>query len=139
MVLRIDQPARRGTTWTSRTSGTSTTSSHVSWSTVAKTRVKTGSFIGQSQATIRVGEIIEECSSSNCQANCSQTSVSEGSALKFILQKNIFFIKILTLTGSMGILMYCHPGHLRLGLGVSMSCSAAWSGIYVKKLIDKKN
>ena len=38
----------------------------------------------------------------------------------------------------MGILMYCHPGHLRLGLGVSMSCSAAWSGIYVNKLIDQK-
>merc|ERR1719270_3134897 len=76
--------ARRGTTWTSRTTRTSTTSSHVSWCAVAKTGVKTGSFIGQSQATIRVGEIIEECSSSNCQANCSQAGVSEGSALDWI-------------------------------------------------------
>ena len=56
-------------------------------------------------------------------------SVMEDPWVELLLKSAKFYGSLTTFAGLRGIDMYCHPGHLRLGLLVNWSFSAAWSGI----------
>ena len=107
-----------------------TTSWPTGGSTVTQTWVKAWAFICQCKWAVRIGEVIKECTPRYSKANCSKASVSKGGSLKGTDKNTKYFIIFCTtFAGLRGIAMYCHPGHLRLGLLVNWSFSASWSGI----------